>query len=196
LTVKRRASSAEKGGSTPTLGLVARKVDQFRSAGSRIVAAERRQKAMGLRRNGATYEMIAEALDITLPMARRYVKQGIDAIHKDIAETAEEARTLELERLDTMLRVLANKVEAAAAEGDYRPMQMQLRVQERRSRLLGLDSPQRHDHSGQVTVEHGIERQEIDDLERLWQESGIDSTAEEITDAEVLLDRPADDKQG
>ncbi len=154
---------------------------------SRIVAAERRRTAIGLRRNGATYEQIAEALDIAVGTARNYVKDALESIEKDVAETAEEVRELELQRLDHMLRILAQKVESAAAEDDYRPMQMQLRIQERRARLLGLDAPAKHDHSGKVAVSHGIERGDIDDLEQMWRDSAIDGDAVEIPDGERLV---------
>lgn len=154
---------------------------------SRIVAAERRRNALGLRRNGATYEQIAEALDISVSTARNYIKDALEAITKDIAETADEIRELELQRLDHMLRVLAPKIETSAAEGDYRPMQMQLRIQERRAKLLGLDAPSKHDHSGKVQVAHGIQRGEIDDLEQMWRDSALDGEAIEIPASERLV---------
>lgn len=162
-----------------------RSPQQYRSTSSRVIAAERRRNALGLRRNGATYGQIAEALEVSVATAHRYVKQALDALEQETKETATEIRNLELERLDYMLRVLAPLVEQAAKDGDYRPMQMQLRVQERRARLLGLDAATKHDHSGAVTVEHNIERSEIDDLEKMWRESAIDADGEEIPPAEL-----------
>jgi hypothetical protein len=151
-----------------------------------VIAAERRRKAVQLRRAGATYEMIAEALEVSVSRARAYVKEAMESIREEIAETAGEVKQMELERLDAMLRVLTDeKVRAAAAQGDYRPMQMQLKVMERRARLLGLDAAVKHDHSGRVEVEHGIERSEIDDLEKQWAQT-VESSAIEVPPEELV----------
>lgn len=157
---------------------------KHRTQSSRVIAAERRRKAMQLRRAGATYEMIAEALEVSVSRARQYVREGLKAIEVEVAETAHEVKQMELERLDNMLRIIEPKVGAAAAEGDWRPMQMQLRIQERRAKLLGLDAAVKHEHAGRLEVEHGFDRAEIDDLEKEWRETIVD--AEVVEDAVEL----------
>jgi predicted transcriptional regulator len=152
----------------------------LRNRSSRVVAAERRRKALQLRRAGATYDQIAEALEVTPNRCRQYVREALKAIEVEVNETASEIKRLELERLDNMLRIIEPKVAAAAAGGDWRPMQMQIRVQERRAKLLGLDAASKHEVSGRVEVEHGFDREEIDDLEREWRETSID--AEEVVE--------------
>lgn len=187
-----------EGGSAPTLGLMTdlrlvgregeKKTAKHRTHSSRVIAADRRRKAIQLRRAGATYEQIAEALEVSVSRCRQYVREALVAIEKEIAETASEVKQLELERLDNMLRIIEPKVAAAAADGDWRPMQMQLRIQERRAKLLGLDAAVKHDHSGRVEVEHQIDREEIDQIEREWRDT-IDVDPEdavEIPDEETV----------
>jgi len=85
--------------------------------GELIKTAERRAFVLNLRRSGATYAFIAEAArkhfgEDQLPQgwdcryAYKDVKRELQKIRDDIGEAVEEIRTLELERLDSLLQEL------------------------------------------------------------------------------------------
>lgn len=103
----------------------------------RIEAAERRAKALELRKAGATYDQIANQLGFS---NRGNAQRAVQTALKEItAEPAREVITLEVERLDAMLLGLWPR----ARKGDLGAIDRVLRIQERRARLLGLDSPAR-----------------------------------------------------
>lgn len=104
----------------------------------RLTAAERRRQALDLRRTGASFRQIAEAIGCSVSIAHRYVATEIDKLNRESREDAESIRTLELERLDRMTFALWN---AATARGNLGAIDRMLKVMERRARLLGLDAP-------------------------------------------------------
>lgn len=69
----------------------------------RIEAAERKAKALALRKQGMTYRQVGKALGITEQRAHQIVKEEIARLNKSSSETAEEIRSLELMRLDQAL---------------------------------------------------------------------------------------------
>lgn len=101
--------------------------------------AEKRRQALELRKAGVGYEQIALKVGYSGPGA---AYREIHAALREITrEPAEELRTLETERLDRMLMGLWEKARA----GDLKTVDRVLRIMERRSRLLGLDAPERKD---------------------------------------------------
>lgn len=112
--------------------------------------AERRSFVLQLRKGGATYIAIAQAavdkfgLD-SLPggwderYAYKDVKRELDRLRTEIAHSVDDVMELELQRLDAMLMVLWPQV----SKGNQGAIDRVLRIMERRSKLLGLDSPQR-----------------------------------------------------
>lgn len=108
-------------------------------------AAVRRKTALALRvEQGLTYEEIGLALGIT--------KQSVsNLLQQELAELAESRRELagyeldaELDRCDFVIHGMAPGV----ASGDPMAAQAYLRALERRAKLLGLDAPEKHHHSG------------------------------------------------
>lgn len=103
----------------------------------RIDAAEKRARALDLRKAGATYDQIAQQLGYA---NRGNAQRAVQTALKEItAEPARDVLTLELERLDAMLLGLWPQ----ARRGNLGAVDRVLRIQERRARLLGLDSPAR-----------------------------------------------------
>jgi hypothetical protein len=99
----------------------------------RIEAAEKRARALELRKAGATYDQIAQRLGFSnRGNAQRAV---LTALKEITAEPAVEVRQLELERLDAMLLGLWQQ----ARNGDVNAVDRALRIAERRAKLLGLD---------------------------------------------------------
>src|SRR5690625_3765002 len=97
----------------------------------RINAAEKRGRALELRKAGATYDQIANQVGYSnRGNAQRAVQ---NALREITAEPAREVRALELERLDAMLL----GVWSQARTGHLGSIDRVLRIQERRAKMLG-----------------------------------------------------------
>lgn len=70
-------------------------------------------------------------------MAANYVKQAIEKTTAENAELTQHVIDLELQRLDTMLLSLEDKIK----EGSLGAIDKALKIMERRAKLLGLDKP-------------------------------------------------------
>jgi DNA-binding CsgD family transcriptional regulator len=124
--------------------------------------ADREVRALELRRSGATYDQIADRLNISEAGARKIVKRVLE---RHTQEAAGDVRKLEADRLD-MLQVTALNVlrrqhyvvsggkvvyntpgegQASVPLVDDGPTLAAIRtlvtIQERRAKLLGLDAP-------------------------------------------------------
>ena len=121
-------------------------------------AAERRARALDLRKAGATYRAIAahgrehgwappaygEA------MAFRDVRHELDRLASECAESAGAVRELELARLDRLQMALDKRVR----DGDPQAINTAIRLSESRRKLLGVDAPEQHEveHTGGVVI--------------------------------------------
>ena len=105
------------------------------------------------------------------------VRRALQALKADTAEKAEEVRDLELRRLDRMLDI----AQTAAEQGDLAAIDRVLRIQERRSKYLGLDAPTKSETSATVhsTVRlDGVTDEQLNALERAYLEiTGGDTDA-------------------
>lgn len=102
---------------------------------ARIALAEKERRALELRKGGATYNRIAQALGYSDEGgAAKAVKR---ALADTLQEPAAEIRRLEAERLDAMQSALW----PAALSGKWPAVDRCLAIMERRARLLGLDTP-------------------------------------------------------
>lgn len=101
--------------------------------------AARRAQALALRRAGVPYATIGEQLGISSKRAREIVNSELDKLAAETKADAERVREMEVLRLDRMLFHLWKRME----DGDLDVIQRILRISERRSRLLGLDAPER-----------------------------------------------------
>lgn len=104
-----------------------------------VNAHENQLKALTLRKAGASYQAIADALGYATSMgAWKAVKS---ALKKTLQEPADELRQLELARLDDMAKAIAPHV----AAGNLTAIDRNLKIMERRARLIGLDAPAKTD---------------------------------------------------
>ena len=101
-----------------------------------IESLKHEQDALTLRIGGFPYRKIAEALGMSESGAAKAVYRALDRMRSEIRESADQYIQLQLERLDTML----SGVWSDAAKGRYGAIDRVLRIEERRSRLLGLDA--------------------------------------------------------
>jgi len=123
-----------------------------RQSPTRCTAAARRGESMRLRAAGKSYAEIARALGVNESTAWRLVKKEFDRLNAATRETAHQVRQLELDRLDGLHEALWAK----ARSGDTQAIFAALRIMERRSKLLGLDSAMKvgfEGADGELTVE-------------------------------------------
>ncbi len=130
--------------------------------------AEKQQRALVLRRAGATYEQIGQQLGTDAGTAHRLVSSAIAAIPK---EEAKAVLSLELERLDLMLR--GGLLERAQG-GDVQAIDRVIRIMERRAAYLGIDAPKRTqaEVAADVTVTDGGHASVIAKLDALARAAG------------------------
>ena len=103
---------------------------------SRVKAADRQRKAVELRQQGHTFDAIAEQLGYANEAgARKAVYTALDAFRAEARETVEQARQIELERLDAMHYRLWPRRRIVVVVNTL------LKIMARRARLLGLDVP-------------------------------------------------------
>ena len=135
--------------------------------------AERRHKAFGLLRSGATYREVASVMrtlqhketgELLYPKyshtsATRDVKAVLAELRDERLSMAEEYVDLELQRLDIAAVAIAKKVQS----GDLFAIDRWVKIIETRMRLLGLDAPVK------LQVNQSVDReleQFLDSIER------------------------------
>jgi hypothetical protein len=123
--------------------------------GQDVLTTEKRVVALKLRASGRTYREIAAEMGQTLSYAYQLVHDGLAEIRTAATEDSDEARAIEVTRLDALTVSLTAKLqrqqrEVTAPDGvqsfvpdpDEATISALLRVMERRAKLLGLDAPQ------------------------------------------------------
>ena len=106
---------------------------ESRTSPRRIEAVGRQRQALELRKAGATFHAIAEALGFAHATGAQAAVET--ALRKTLQEPADECRLLDLERLDTMLLSIWPNVR----RGELGAIDRALKVLERRATLLGYD---------------------------------------------------------
>jgi len=119
--------------------------------------------ALRLRSEGLSYREIAERLGVDTSTAYRRVQRALSAVP---AEDVETHRALELDRLDALQRAVWDK----AIDGNLNALDRVLAIMSRRSKLLGLDAPQRREHSLEYFTSDQITA-EVKRLERILAEN-------------------------
>lgn len=110
-------------------------------------AAEKRKRVLELREQGATFQEIADLVypgKDGAPGSRSNAHKAFTQAIKDIPlEKAEEARTLENNRLDRLWLVQFSVAMSAEATRDdkLKAARMCISIMERRAKLNGLDAP-------------------------------------------------------
>lgn len=105
--------------------------------GEAEIIAERRQRAFGLRKAGASFRQIASQLGVSLNTAWADVNAELLELRTQTQADAEAVRDIELQRCDEMILGLWPKVRT----GDPKAVMAAVRVSERRAKLLGIDAP-------------------------------------------------------
>lgn len=114
---------------------------------SRIKAAENQALALRFRKAGYTYDDIAKRVGYASAAgAEKAVKA---ALHKMIKDDAKDVLTMELARLDDLLK----GVYTLAEIGNQGAIDRVLRIMERRASYLGIDAPTKIVIEGGVPIE-------------------------------------------
>lgn len=115
--------------------------NQRRNTPERIDVDKRRAKCLELRASGLSLRAIAAKVG----MAHSSVAEAIEAELNELTkEPAERLRTVEVARLDRLLKAMWPK----AMKGDVYRVDRCLKIMERRAKLLGLDAPTKQEHTG------------------------------------------------
>lgn len=104
----------------------------------RTEAAERRKQAMALRIAGASFAQIGERLGVSAQAAHKMIVVSLAEIAKQTAESAEQLRAIELQRLDALQASLWPD----AMRGDEQKVDRVLKIMAQRAKLLGLNAPE------------------------------------------------------
>ena len=98
---------------------------------------DRELAVVELRREGKTWQQIADVVNYATAMGAWKAYQR--ACQRTLQEPTDEARRIELDRLDALQRTYWEP----AVEGNLRAADFVLRVIDRRARILGIDAPQK-----------------------------------------------------
>jgi len=114
----------------------------------KIDAAERRSRIMKLRLHGYTYEEIGKTVGCVKSYAYKIVKEELQKLIDKASLNAKQLQKMECEKLDLM----ETKLSASIQAGHHGAIKTWLSICDRRAKLLGLDSPTKIDHSGEVEI--------------------------------------------
>lgn len=114
-------------------------------------SAEKTRRCLELRLQGRNLEQIGAAVGLDKSNVSRRIKTALADIPR---EEASELRGVENERLN----VMQDAIWARVREGDYAAVDRALRISERRSKLNGLDAPQRVDVGARAVDIEGVTR--------------------------------------
>lgn len=139
-TKSTKAKQPQDGDAPKTKGNMKR--GESKHSPRRIESVERQAEALEYRKMGLSYAQIAMKLQLSGPQSAWYCVEA--ALQRVLRESAEQVRSLELERLDAMfVPVYGN-----ALRGDLMALDKALSIMTRRARLLGLDAPVKQEHTG------------------------------------------------
>ena len=116
---------------------------ESKTSARRARGAERREQALRLRIAGRTYTEIATELGMSRAGAYKTIKGALDALNTQCVENATELRTIETERLTSVVadadRILRDPETSDANR--LRALELKVRASESLRELWGLDAP-------------------------------------------------------
>ncbi len=130
-------------------------------------------EALNWRRAGLSYIEIAKVMDISSKGAYKKVNRALIKLCDDNKEDAEKVKLIELQRLDGWLVLIEKIIRGTkiAPNTLYGGINCGLKIQERRSALLGLDTPKKmqvgEDPDNPFLSRPDIEAQVMKKLKRL-----------------------------
>ena len=128
-----------------------------RQGPSKVRTAELEAECLRLRREGLTHRAIAARLGVAPATAYRRVRHALDQVNARTVEDAATLRSLEMLRLDE----LQNAIWQRAIDGDGKALDRVLAIMTRRTKLLGLDAPQRQETKVKIDPQDAKFRREL-----------------------------------
>ena len=126
------------------------------TAAVKIEQAQRARQVMQLRMAGASERTIASQLGLSPGGVHKIIARELATVRAETGEAAEEARKLELERLDQLQTALwpaaigVNATTGTRTDPNLQAVDRVLRVMERRAQLLGLDFKPKVEGAGEA----------------------------------------------
>ena len=121
---------------------------------TRAVNAESREhawQALAYRKAGLTYRQIAVRLQCSLGGAHKYVTSALAELRSEVLESARDLREIEVAKLDDLELRLRRRLKPGCSDADCTKLATAiLKISESRRKLLGLDAPQKIEHSGNL----------------------------------------------
>lgn len=115
-----------------------------------LEAAELAYKALELKKRGASFRQIAANLKCSVSTAHGHVTAALAELREKTKTSAEELRELEIQRLDRWEAALQMGLREPEGPNRAKVVATLVKVAESRRKLLGLDAPQRIEHSGNL----------------------------------------------
>tara|TARA_R100000700_G_C3143141_1_gene124302 strand:- start:47 stop:541 length:495 start_codon:yes stop_codon:yes gene_type:complete len=109
-----------------------------------------------LRKVGFDAQRISDELDIPLDRVKNIISGALKKLTKEMKGQAEQIRSLELTRLDEMQSAIWDD----CMGGKLTAIDRVLKIMERRSKLVGLDAPEKIDVRGDIKLEQMQEAKE------------------------------------
>ena len=100
---------------------------------------ELRRKALELRTIGLSYQQIADQLGVSKSAAHRAVVKSLEDIQEETRELAKLNKTLDLQRLEWIIR----EAMKLALKGDLQAMDRVMKAIDRRAKIYGFEAPQK-----------------------------------------------------
>lgn len=114
-----------------------------------------------LRKSGWSLHNIAKAYGVKVGDVSDAIARHLNYLLDIDRKTLEQERQIDLERMDSWLLALQKRI----SFGDVRAIEAGLKILERRSRLRGLDAPERQEV--RMTVEFGSDQELLEEARRL-----------------------------
>jgi len=121
---------------------------QSKTAAQRIASAEKREKALELRKMGFSYEKIGAQIGCSKQHVHRMVTEELGKLRACNYNKAEDLRILQAERIAFALK----QVMEAINQGDIAAVDRLCRLLDREAKLFGLDAAIRQEISGNLTA--------------------------------------------
>lgn len=173
-----RAAARHKGMSVRAPKTKVKKAKSVSRGGGRILTQQKRRQALELRKAGASYQAIAEAMGYHDASGAR--KAVIKAFGEVIQEPVTELRTLQVERLNQMLMTLWPRVQ----QGEDGAIRTALSVMDKMDRLQGTETAPSMDINVNQTGILVIDGNKDDYISQMKKMAGIDGNGQNILAAQ------------
>lgn len=117
--------------------------NQASNDAARLATQDKREKALDLRRAGASLRDIGRALGVSHVTAKEYLDDAMKDLQAAQNEKAEATRAVELDRLDRLHMAAWPLATGKDTDADtrFKAIDRLVRIADRRAKLLGLDAP-------------------------------------------------------